>query len=94
MGISKLLLKAVLHQGPRYLPALFLFIRRWWILLLIIAILSIIFFGWLAFVLLIWVWNTLPHILGYLVEHFAPALQPLLEQIPTTQPEGVTQHAI
>jgi hypothetical protein len=66
------------------LPGLLTFLKRWWWLLLLGGLLSLFLFAWLAIALLLWAWDTLPHLLSYLVNHFAPVWQ----NLPATPPPG------
>lgn len=75
--MKKELFKAALQHGPQLFPALITFVKRWLWLIILGGLLLLILFIWLALALLGWVWETLPHLLSYVLNHFAPVWQNL-----------------
>jgi hypothetical protein len=59
----------------RTVPGLLTFLRRWWWALLLGGVLMLGLLAWLAVTLLLWAWHTLPDVLAYVVQHFAPVWQ-------------------
>lgn len=85
--MKKLLLKSALQHGPRLVPGLFAFVRRWLWLLILGVVLVTLLLGWLAISLLFWAWDSLPYLISYFVNHFAPVWQ----NLPATPPPGTEE---
>lgn len=78
-----------LKHGQKAAPGVFAFLRRWWWAILL-GILVLVGLGiWAAIALVFWVWEVAPHLVAYVLNHFAPAVAPVLEQY--RNPAGVAQ---
>ena len=75
--MKRTLLKMAITQGPRLFPGLMAFLRWWWWALLLAVLLLGGLALWIGISLLLWAWETLPHVLGYFINHFAPAFEGL-----------------
>jgi hypothetical protein len=73
--MKKELLKMALTQGPKVFPGVLIFLKKWWWALLLGALVFGSLGLWLAISIALWVWQVLPEILGYVLNHFAPAFE-------------------
>jgi hypothetical protein len=88
--MKKELFTAALKHGPGLLPGVFAFIKRWFWLLILGGIVFAILAVWLVFSVVFWAWDSLPHILSYVLNHFAPVWQNLPPVTPVvTEGAGV-----
>lgn len=78
--MKKELLMMGAKHGVKSLPVVFAFIRKWWwaIALAIVAFLGLSL--WAVIALALWLWDAAPHVVAYVLNHFAPAVAPVLEQ--------------
>jgi uncharacterized membrane protein YpjA len=80
MMMKREMLMFGLKHGKNAAPGLFAFIRKWW-WAIALAIFTFIGLGlWAAIALALWLWEAAPQVVAYVLNHFAPAVAPVLEQ--------------